>query len=121
MQSPVARTLFTIASFLPLVGVLGMSGWLVTSSARHGLHSRDDLLHLALVVVGLATVVAFVQIALGIVVALHVTKRPDLSGAQRAGWTLACLFVGSFALPLFSFLVLPGARPVPAAGPFPGR
>lgn len=121
MHGPVARTLFTIASFVPLVGVFAISGWIVVTAARGGVQSQDDVAQLALVVIGASTVIAFVQIALGIAVTLHVTKRPDLSSAQRAGWALACLFVGSFALPLFSFLVLPGARRTTGPGASPGR
>lgn len=121
MHGPVARTLFTALSFLPLVGVFAISGWLVVAEAHLTVHSQDDLLRLALTVIGAATVIAFVQIGLGIVVALHVSKRPDLSSAQRAGWAIACLFVGSFALPLFSFLVLPGARAATGSGSFPSR
>ena len=121
MHGPVARTLFTALSFLPLVGVFAISGWIVVAGAHLTAHSQDEVMRLVLTVIGAATVVAMVQIALGIVVALHVSKRPDLSSAQRAGWAIACLFVGSFALPLFSFLVLPGARAAAGPGAFPAR
>ncbi len=113
MRSPVARALFTAASFLPMVAVVALAVWLTSAVGSPLAASRREIERAAIVVLGGATITAFVQIALGIVVALHTAKRPDLTTGQRMGWTLACLFVGSFALPLFSFLVLPGVKSLP--------
>lgn len=113
MRSPAARTTFTIASFVPIVAIVGLSVWASTSMVRTRFPTDDELLHLLIGVVAGASVVAFVQIGLGIAVALHVTKRPDLSSNERAAWTIACIFVGSLALPLFSLIVLPRVKDLP--------
>lgn len=112
MQSAAARLAFTIASFLPLLGVFGLATALaMMASARAP--RPNDLETVAIVLLGGATCIAFVQMALGAIVGLHTARRPDLSPGQRAGWTIACVFVGSVALPLFAWLVLPGAKAHP--------
>jgi hypothetical protein len=109
-MGPGARYLFTAASFLPLAGVLAMSAWSVARFADLGRAAGTaEIQQVVITIVLVSMLVAFLQIGLGIVVALHTAKRPDLSSTQKAVWTLACLFVGSFALPLFSLIVLPGA------------
>ena len=113
MRSPAARTSFTIASFLPIAGIFGLSAWAATAAARTRVPTQDEVIHMLIGVVIGACVVAFLQIGLGIAVALHVTKRPDLSSGERAAWTIACIFVGSLALPLFSLIVLPGVKQLP--------
>lgn len=122
-----ARTLFGIGSFVPIVGVFGLAGYLVLALAHldpDPTKVRIEDLGPVWVVLGGATLIAFWQIAMGIVVALHTSSRKDLSSGAKAGWTLACLFVGSFALPIFTFVVLPGAAraaemPGPGPGPMP--
>jgi hypothetical protein len=113
MRSGALRALFTIASFVPMLAVVSLAVWLVNAMGSPLAASRGEIERAAIVVLGGATATAFVQIALGVIVALHTTKRPDLTTGQRMGWTLACLFVGSFALPLFAFLVLPGVKALP--------
>lgn len=112
MHSRAARIAFTIASFLPLGGVFGLALGL-SMLAGSGARTPDDWKVVTLVVFGGAMLIALVQIALGAIVGLHTAKRPDLTPGQRAGWTIACVFVGSFALPLFAWLVLPGAQASP--------
>jgi hypothetical protein len=115
MRSPTARTVFTIASFLPGIGIVGIAVWastMLTAQLRY--LTPEQLLHTVVGILVGATLVSFVQIGLGIAVALHVTKRPDLSTTERAVWSIACLFLGSIALPLFSLIVLPRANDLPA-------
>ncbi len=116
MRSPTARTAFTIASFLPGIGVVAIAVWVATTLKNPPrFMTQEQLATIAVGIIVGATVVSFLQIGLGIAVALHVTKRPDLSSTERALWTLACIFVGSLALPLFSLIVLPGVKEPPAA------
>jgi hypothetical protein len=115
MRSPAARTSFTVASFLPIAGIFAISAWAATFASRTRMPTQDDVIQMLIGVVVGACVVAFLQIGLGIAVALHVTRRPDLSSTERAVWTIACIFVGSLALPLFSLIVLPKVKDLPAA------
>jgi cytochrome bd-type quinol oxidase subunit 2 len=119
-----ARILFTIGSFVPPLGVFGLAGWLIVSVGRIDTTRPDRNLEEALVFLGGATLIAFWQMFLGIFVAVHTAGRKDMSSGAKIAWTLGCLFVGSIALPIFSFVVLPGAerahaqaRAAAAAGP----
>lgn len=122
-----ARMLFGIGSFVPILSVFGLAMYLVLALAHLDPDptkvKAEDLGPLWVVLIG-STVVAFWQIAMGIIVALHTSGRRDLSSGAKAGWTLACLFMGSFALPIFTFVVLPGAAqaatpPMPPMPPGP--
>ncbi len=103
---PVARAVFGVFAFLPLLGVTAIATAL--SSARWDARaaSPEQLLHDPLVLGSLAGVVAIalLQIALAAVVAIHVASRRDLEGGEKVAWALACLLVGSIALPLFFLL-----------------
>jgi hypothetical protein len=107
---PVPRALFGIFAFLPTAGVLVLSFLLTTNPiferiARDPLSAlRSGRYDVLLVGMGLAFLaIALVQIALGIAVAIHTHDRRDLTPGEKMGWTLACLFVGSIALPIFFF------------------
>lgn len=110
VMQPVGRAVFGVFAFLPLLGVLGLSGYLsanvferMARDPERYLQSTEGRATLLTVLVS-CVAIALLQIALGIVVAIHTSKRRDLGGGEKAGWTLACLFVGSIALPLFFLL-----------------
>lgn len=100
------QLLFALGSFVPGAGIVAITGNLMAlaeSSHRSVLEVRyEDFLPAAL---GILFVV-FVQIAMGIVVAVTAAKRKDLSPQAKMGWTLGCLFVGSIVLPLYFFAVV---------------
>ncbi len=55
--------------------------------------------------------IALLQIVMGIVVAIHTSGRHDMTSNEKAAWSLACLFVGSVALPMLFFMKSkPGPR-----------
>ena len=91
------RILFTLGSFLPLIGVLALSTW--TSMRFRGMRfpSDRDLEEAAIVVLLVATAIAFVQIALGIVVALHTSKRKGSWGTASSSFASVAMQAGSSA------------------------
>lgn len=113
-MKPLARAVFGVGAFLPPIGVVSLAVYLtaVFPMPRGGLPSYRSLSLIPtstwMTVGGGIVAVALVQILLGIVVAVHVSQRKDLSAAEKAGWTMACLFVGSIALPLFFFRKIRG-------------
>ena len=66
-----ARVLFTIASFVPMLGVFALAGWLVTSLGRLGAAVPRVEMEQLIVLFGGATLIAFWQMGLGIVVAIQ--------------------------------------------------
>ena len=103
------RTIFGIASFLPLILIVGLAVWATKDPVVDRLLSLD----LAMFKHGpRATVIRFcaifgltlvLQMGLGGVVALHVDKREDLPMANKVMWIILCVFVGSIFTPLFYF------------------
>lgn len=108
--SPLGRTIFGLFAFLPLIGVLADAVYLTLAVDPARFAARPErMLHgetgtALMFALGGCVAIAFLQIALGAVVAIHTSKRSDMSSGEKAAWSFACIFVGSFALPLFFFL-----------------
>lgn len=105
-----ARVLFTLGSFVPPLGVFALAGWMIASFGRLGAAIPRVEIEQLIVLFGGATLIALWQMFLGIFVAVHTAGRKDMSSGAKIAWTLGCIFVGSIALPVFSFVVLPGAE-----------
>lgn len=112
MHRPWARVLFTIGALVPMVLLVGISVYL-SMAVRHldpsAFDSAKPDMTPLFVFLGGATFVAFWQMGMGAWVGIHASGRVDLSSGAKAAWTIACVFVGSLALPIFAFVVLPGA------------
>jgi hypothetical protein len=118
-MSPTLRALFGVVAFLPLIAVGALSVYLTSmvpdgpladpeNWVRHG-HVAQPLL-----VAGAALVAtAFLQIAIGVFVFVHCQSRRDLSGSEKIVWPMACLLVGSIALPIFFFTMTKPRSPRP--------
>jgi hypothetical protein len=110
----VGQILFAIGCFIPGAGLVAIVGNLMAlSESVH--RSVPTMNYESLIPAAVGTLlIAFIQIAMGIAVAIMTSKRADLSSAAKLGWTLGCLFVGTIALPLFLFMVVLRPSPIPA-------
>jgi len=109
-MSPTLRALFGVAAFLPLTAVVALSMYLTATVsdgplADPGNWFRDGHVAEPLLVAGGGLVAtAFLQLAIGVFVVVHCQNRRDLSGSERVVWPIACILVGSIALPMFFFM-----------------
>ena len=114
-MKPLPRAIFGLFAFLPAMGVLAVavlfSSFLTSSSLMTRPNHLSASQQATLIGAGLGTLaIAFLQIILGIVVAIQTSGRRDMTSNEKAAWSLACLFVGSIALPMFFFMK---SKPVP--------
>ena len=110
------RRLFAVGAFAPIVIMICMSAWLSTTflhlkpaEIESMFRSNRDLTPLY-VCLGITVGIAFWQMIMAAIAGIHAAGRVDLSSGAKVAWTFACLFVGSLGLPLFVFIVLPGAE-----------
>lgn len=103
----VGQILFALGSFIPGAGIVTITGNLMALAESSSRRSFSEIRYEAFLPAALGILfVALFQIAMGIVVAVTASKRPDLTPRAKMGWTLGCLFVGSIVLPLYFFSVV---------------
>lgn len=114
------RWVFGVCSFLPAAGVIALATMLSRVVVRPG----DPFRALARVpsstwiwLGGGVLAVAAIQIALGVVVAVDASKRPQLGGAEKAAWTVGALLFGSVVAPIYFFARVLKPAPPPVLAP----
>jgi hypothetical protein len=112
-MSPQMRRLFGFASFLPIIAIIALAIWMsanphsyVNKLLEYDFSAAKHISTREWFVFGLTFgTTVFLQLGLGTVVGIYGSKRGMDVGAM-IGWTMACVFVGSIALPIFYFAVL---------------
>lgn len=117
------KALLALCAWLPIAMVIGLAIYLVVGLGLAGealLELRDHdlkrLQELLLVLVGGATVIAFVQIGCAIALIIDASGR-GITGGPLAGWVIGFLFVGSVVMPIYWVLYV--ARDRRVDGPRP--